>query len=462
MRLLKGETSDLATDSWKQNLFAPVKIYSLVIFRIVFGAIMLWETTRYFKYGWIDRYWVEPDWNFAYGPFNFAPLSEANMYLVWYIIGFMALFIILGLFYRFATITFFCLFTYTYLLEQGRYLNHFYLVVILSFLIIFLPLNRYLSVDTLIWPKLKTTVVSAYNLWLARFIIAVPYFFGGVAKINPDWLKGYPLKIWLLGDTDFPIIGKYFTEHWMIMFMSYSGLLLDLFIVPFLVMRRTRMAAFLIISLFHLMNSKLFTIGIFPWFMIFATTVFFDPDWPQKGAAKLFGLSIPNQDLSHFKIASLKKQKIVILFLVAFASIQILLPFRHWLIPGNVHWTEGGHRYAWHMKLRSKSGYTTFYIEDKQSNERFSVNIEGFLQDWQIDDMAGKPYMIWEFAQHLKDEFALMGSDVRVYADAHASLNGRKYQQIIDPETDLTNVPKPWFGYADWIIPLHTPLSAQR
>ena len=114
------------------------------------------------------------------------------------------------------------------------------------------------------------------------------------------------------------------------------------------------------------------------------------------------------------------------------------------------------------MKLRSKSGYTTFFIQDKQTGERFQVNLEGYIEDWQVDDMDGKPYMIWEFAQFLKEEFALMGSDVGVYVDAVASLHGRQYQPIIEPDIDLTEVSKPWFGHADWIVPLYVPLSAQR
>lgn len=384
------------------------------------------------------------------------------MYLIWYLLGLMAIFIIIGFFYRFATITFFSLFTYTFLLEQGRYLNHFYLVVILSFLIIFLPLNKYASIDSLLFPKIKTTMVSSYNLWLARFIIAVPYFFGGIAKINPDWLRGYPLKIWLLGDMDFPIIGKYFDQDWMIYFMSYSGMMLDLLIVPFLIIRKTRIPAFIFISLFHLMNSQLFTIGIFPWFMIFATTIFFDPDWPQRITAKLFILKIPQTNLAEFTTNSAKKRKIALIGLCIFVSTQTLLPFRHLLIPGNVHWTEGGHRYAWHMKLRSISGYTLFFVQDKQTGERFRVNTLGYIEEWQLDDMDGKPYMIWEFAQFLKEEFALMGSDVGVYVEAIASLNGREYQPIIEPEVGLTEVSKPWFGHADWIVPLYVPLSAQR
>jgi len=66
--------------------------------------------------------------------------------------------------------------------------------------------------------------------------------------------------------------------------------------------------------------------------------------------------------------------------------------------------------------------------------------------------------MIWEFAQFLKEEYAQMGVDVAVYAEATASLNGREPQYIIDPNVDLATVGRPWWGHAWWYEDLATPL----
>lgn len=463
--LLQGELNEVwGKDKW-HNLFAPVDIAAVVLFRIAFGGILFWEVTRYFNHGWIYRYWIEPLWNFSYGPFNFLSMGETGMHVLWVILGLLALFIAFGFLYRISTILFFLGFTYTFLLEQGRYLNHFYLVVLISFVLIFIPANRYYSVDARIWKKIKSPVIESWCLWMVRFMIGVPYFFGGIAKINPDWLQGYPLRIWLLSDTDFPVIGQYFTEYWMILIMSYSGLLLDLFIVPALIWKKTRKYGFIVITLFHLMNDQLFTIGIFPWFMMLATSLFFSPSWPRdfrnffKNKSKLL---ITKEDIQQFETyVSSVKRKPILIGLSIFCSLQLLLPFRHLLIPGNVHWTEEGHRYSWHMKLRSKRGYTDFIVKDKATGQSTVIDLTGYLQDWQIDDMDGKPYMIWEFADYLKKEYEVMGMDVEVYVDAIASLNGRKYQHIIDPNIDLAAQPKPNFGFASWIVPLTTPLSNQ-
>lgn len=463
MQLLEGDIKEVWGRGKLKNLFAPVAISSIVIFRIVFGAIMLWEVTRYFKYDWIYRYWVEPDFNFSYGPFNFQPLPEQYMYLLWYALGALAIFILIGFLYRISTLLFFLLFTYTFLLEQARYLNHFYLVVIISFIMILIPAHRSFSVDSILFKKIRSSVVPNWSLWLVRFTIAVPYFFGGIAKINPDWLRGYPLSNWLLSDMDFPVIGQYFDQRWMVMIMSYSGMLLDLLIVPILMFKRTRLVGLIVITLFHLMNDQLFSIGIFPWFMMFASSIYFAPDWPKRLLSMVPGIELVNNPLiAGFKVPSIKTQKGILIGLALFALTLTLTPLRHLLIPGNVHWTEEGHRYSWHMKLRGKSGITRFYVQDQSTGERIQVRTDGFIEEWQADKMDGKPYMIWEFAQHIKDEFRMMGSNVEVYVDAWASLNGRAYQQLIEPNFDITEVPKPWFGNADWVLPLKTPLENQR
>ena len=184
--LLKGEIYEVWGKGKWQNLFAPVDIAGVVLFRIAFGGIMFWEVTRYFSHNWIYRYWVEPLWNFSYGPFHFQPLGETAMHVLWVLLGILALFIAFGFLYRISTVLFFCAFTYTFLLEQGRYLNHFYLVVLISFVMIFIPANRYYSIDAKIWKKIKSPIIESWCLWLIRFMLAVPYFFGGVAKLNPD------------------------------------------------------------------------------------------------------------------------------------------------------------------------------------------------------------------------------------------------------------------------------------
>jgi hypothetical protein len=140
----------------------------------------------------------------------------------------------------------------------------------------FLPAERAFSVDALIRPKIRTDVVPAWTLWLLRAQIGIPYFYGGIAKLNSDWLQGgEPMRIWLRPLTAMPGLGHVFKADWVVYSFVSGGLLLDLLVAPLLLWRRTRPFAFAAAVLFNLINAVIFEIGIFPWLMLGALLIFF-------------------------------------------------------------------------------------------------------------------------------------------------------------------------------------------
>ena len=432
--------------------------------------------------------------------------------------GLMAVFaagIVLGLFYRVCATAFFLMFTYVFLLEQARYLNHFYLVCLIAFIMIFVPANRHFSLDALLRPGLSSRVVPAWSVWLLRFQIAVPMVFGGIAKINGDWLQGEPMRAWLASRTDFPILGRFFTEEPVVWLMSYGGLVLDLLFVFYMLNRRTRVFGFLVVITFHMMNARLFSIGIFPWFMIAATLIFFEADWPRRilhdlrqglvfrstafvggfCLGFLLGSLVPDGfSLVHALIGAIgvgtaayyldepfqrrplkaaaavggpararmtpnRVQGLVLGLLVVWVAFQLLMPLRHFAIPGKVHWTEEGHNFAWHMKLRDKDSSGFFVVTDPVSGNTSEVDPGDFLNSRQERKMTSRPQMIVQFAHHLESLLRDAGyEDVEIRATIYASLNGRDSLLLVDPEVDLTEVAYPWFGHADWINRLQVPL----
>jgi len=371
------------------------------------------------------------------------------MYYHFYALGFCALCIAIGFLYRISTILFFLGFTYIFLLDKTNYLNHFYLVSLLSFIMIFMPANKAFSVDAKLFPKIKSDWVPNWTLWWLRIQLGIPYFFGGIAKINSDWLRCEPMRMWLSDRTDFPIIGQWFTQEWMVYVFSYGGLLLDLLIVPFLIYKKTRIPAFLIITCFHVMNSQLFGIGIFPWFMIAATTIFFPAEkfrfWKRS----------ENQSPSSFKISSY-----AFWGLAVYVLIQVTVPFRHHLFKGNVNWTEEGHRFSWHMKLRSKSSKFSVYVIDNDTKAKKQIRLKHYLSKRQRRKIKSKPDMILQFAHHLATKEAERGKkNVAIYVDSRCGLNGRPKSTFIDPQVDLSTIEYPFYKKADWIVPLKTPLK---
>jgi vitamin K-dependent gamma-carboxylase len=382
----------------KETLNRPIDIAGLVFFRIAFGLILLFEVYRYFDHNWIKRYWIDPDFYFTYEGFGWlSPWPGDGMYVHFYALGLLAFFIAIGFLYRLSTVLFFLGFSYIFLLDKSNYLNHFYLIILLSFIMIFLPANRAFAVDALRSPKIKRDWVPNWTLWWLKIQLGIAYFFGGVAKINSDWLHGEPMRKWLSSRTEFPFIGQWFTEEWMVYMFAYGGLLLDLLIFPLLIFKKTRLPAALVLISFHLMNSQLFEIGIFPWFMIAATFIFFPPE-----KLRFWARNTTKQS------TSVRASKWVIWGVGIYLMIQITVPLRHLLFDGNVNWTEEGHRFSWHMKLRSKSSKIKFTAISPDV-EDIAIDLSNHLTTRQRKKIKTKPDMILQFVHYLEADMAKYG-----------------------------------------------------
>jgi len=442
-----------------RRLFLPVCPASLAVFRVSFGVLMVWEVTRYFSRDWIQRYYVTPRFHFTYyGVEWIAPWPGDGMPFHFYALGLLAALIALGFLYRLAAALFFVAFTYVFLLEQARYLNHFYLISLISLLLACVPAHAMWSLDSLRW-RSRDRTVPAWSLWLLRFQVAIPYVYGGIAKLNSDWLRGEPLRSWLAGRSDLAIIGPWLTSEWVIWLFVYGGLLLDLCVVPLVVWRRTRLLGLGLAASFHLLNSQLFTIGVFPPMMMAATLLFLPADWPLRVRGQLKRHSAAaRQDPALVASPLTPGQRAGACLLGLYAAAQLLVPFRHLLYPGNVAWTEEGHRFSWRMKLRDKEAEARFIATDPSTGQSWSIEVSRYLTGWQYDEMASRPDMILQFAHFAGKELSRQaGQPIEIRVDATASLNGRRDQRLIDPTIDLTTIRRS-LRPADWIVPLHEPL----
>lgn len=442
------------------RLFAPVDVASLAWFRIAFGALMVADVVRYFPK--IDEFYVRPTFHFTYYAFEWVrPWPGVGMHIHFIVLGVAAACVTLGLFYRLAAVVFFLGFSHVFLLEQARYLNHFYLIALIALLMVFVPAHRALSLDALRRPSLRADVAPAWALWAVRAQIAVPYVFGGLAKLNADWLHAEPLRAWLARRADRPVLGPLLAQEWVAYAFSYGGLAFDLLIVPFLLWRRTRACAFVAALLFNLINGVVFTIGVFPWVMAAATLMFFPPDWPRRIAASARRVlrrppappprpaaPPPRVGRTHVAIA---------VALGGWLAFQVLFPLRHWLYPGDVAWTEEGHKFAWRMKLRDKRGAVRLLATDPATGHTWEVPAHDHLRPWQQREMVGRPEMLLQFAHHLADTLRAQGhARIEIRAETAVSLNGRVPAPLVDPSVDLAAQPRSLWP-APYILPLHAP-----
>src|SRR5262245_65802994 len=172
---------------------------SLAAFRILFGAVMAASTLRFMALGWIDEFFVQPRFHFTWELFpSVAPLPAVLMYVLFVALVVCAVGIAIGYRYRLFALLFFLGFTYVELIDKTTYLNHYYLVSLLSGLLAVMPAHHLWSVDAIRSPAMWRPTVPAWTIYVLRFQIAVVYVFAGLAKINTDWLRDRePLRIWL-------------------------------------------------------------------------------------------------------------------------------------------------------------------------------------------------------------------------------------------------------------------------
>ncbi|CAN5678440.1 HTTM domain-containing protein [soil metagenome] len=438
------------------RLFAPVDISSVVMFRVAFGLVMVWEVYRYFNYGWVASKYIQPNFHFSYLGFEWVKPWPGNwMYVHFYALALLALFIAVGFFYRISAALFSLLFVILFLMEKGVYLNHLYLVALVSFIMIFVPANRAYSMDSLRRPAMRSDTIPAWSLYLLASQFAIVYIYGGFAKLNPDWLRGEPMRTWMSRQPDFPIIGRWFTDEWMVYAMSYGGLLLDLLIVPLILWYRTRWFAVIAAVLFHRFNAEMFSIGIFPTFATAAIILFLPPDLPRRVATFVRSLVMPEKHASPSQTVKPGTtadhalpftqrplvQRLTVVFVVAYLGIQLLAPLRHHLYPGDPAWNEQGDRFSWRMMLNTKSGDIAFYVTHPASGETWTVSPYDYLTRQQAGDVEVQPDMAVEFSHYLSDLWQRSGyDDVEVRARAFVSLNSRAPQMLIDPTVDLASV----------------------
>ena len=396
--------------------------------------------------------YVAPRLFFPYFGFEWVkPLPETGMYLVFGLLILSSLGILLGAFYRASALVFFVLFTYVELIDKTNYLNHYYFVSLVSFILVFLPAAHAFSVDNRLFGRGETSSVPRFFILLPSLQMFIVYFFAGVAKLNPYWLlEAQPLKMWLPAFSHFKIIGPYMEEDWVAYFFSWFACVYDLLIGFLLFNKRTVKIAYVFVVIFHLATSLFFNIGMFPYIMITITIIFFPVSLHEKILGFLRSLfwyrprALP-------PVAPLMGKSVLLVFIVYFL-IQVFLPFRYAFYPGKLFWTEQGYRFSWRVMLMEKAGTAFFYVKDKRTGKQSEVDNKEYLTFMQEKMMATQPDMMVDYARFLKLEYIGKGyADPEVRAQAFVTLNGSGTREFIDPEVDLAAQNNSFFKNKSWV-----------
>ncbi len=479
-----------------------VDIAPLAAFRIAFGGLMAVEMGRFFQHGWVRGLFVDPVYHFTYPGLDWVrPWPGDGMLWHFGVLLAAAVLVAIGVYYRAAIVVFALGFTYVFVLDAAFYQNHFYLICLLAWLMALVPADRAWSLDAALDPRRRSATAPGWTLWILRAQIAIVYTFAGLAKLNPDWLRGEPVRTFLAQAPEVAVLGPLLAHPAAPWVISYGGLVLDLAVIPLLAWPRTRLVALAAVLAFHLTNAALFPIGIFPWLMIAALPLLLPPAWtraageialatfaPRRGrrardsvAAGPIEPDPPLAQLPHavpnpvpagpVPPAAPGPRPMPVLpatpaaptspgwptgplraALAAYVAAQIALPLRHLAYPGNPSWTGEGERFAWRMMLDLKTGSTTFTAADPATGARWEIDPATQLADWQARKLEIRPDLILQLAHHLRDGLSPDRPGIRIYTHAAMSLNGRPARPLVDPAVDLASEPRT-FRPARWILP---------
>ena len=429
-------------------LFKRIDNSPLILFRILFGILISLECYGAILTGWVRRILVAPQFTFSFIGFEWLqPLPGNGMYWYFIVMGTLGVLVALGYKYRYAIIAFTIMWTAVYLMQKTAYNNHYYLLILISFIMCFLPANTSYSLDSGRHPEIRTNTMSNYIKWIFVFQLFIVYTFASIAKLYGDWLDFSFIKLLMQSKADYYLIGDFLQQASLHKIVGATGIIFDFLIIPSLLWKPTRKLAFVASIFFHLFNSVVFQIGIFPYLSLAFTVFFFDPGTIRQ---IFFKKKLPYNGNEIFVPAHKNA-----LFVIAglYFIIQLLLPVRHYFIKDSVLWTEEGHRMSWRMMLRSRVGNVQFRAVNKKTGISHQINFNEYLTKSQRRKIGAYPDFIWQFAQRIKSDFAIIGEDVEVYVKSSIRINGKPLKPFIDPNVDLAGEEWDHFKHHPWILP---------
>ncbi len=448
-------------------LFRPVDVATLGAFRLIWGALLTAEALSRFRH--VTGIYSPEFTHFRYLMAQWVPLPTSHTFLYFEcgLLTIAGLAILFGVWFRTASVTYGLTFLHLFLIDEVYYNNHFYLTVLVCFLMAMTHADRAFSIRSYRARDndgcAPAETVASWEYWLIRGQILVLYVFGGIAKLNGDWIRGEPLRYWFsMGDQIKWPLNLFASQDWFAMMASWGGIFIDLVCPFFLLWKRTRWIAMTVFISFHLMNSRLFKIGLFPWIAIGLLVPFFAPStariawgWIQRFVAGVRRIRMPELNtLSHS--SRIPPMWIAAVFVVYF-SIQIAVPFRHFLWGQRPDWTEVGQKFSWRMMLRNKDAYIRFVFDPPEAEDWLNANPDKRpnIAAEHITRMSEHPWMLLQYVRHLDKSLAANGfPGTEIYVHSVVSLNDHPYQVMIDPTVDLTDAAYPLWGIPEWIAPL--------
>lgn len=266
-----------------------------------------------------------------------------------------------------------------------------------------------------------------------------------------------------------------------ILVVHLGGLIIDLFSGFLLFFDKTRIIGVIFTSSFHCMNSRMFSIGMFPYAMLASTAIFYSNNWPKRLVNylfngkydKLFDIKslnshciydksiIKQEDKAPLNTQISLRHKICTLSTIFYLFIQLFLPYSHFITQGYNNWTNGLYGYSWDMMVHSwHTQHIKIHFLDKTTNKVHYLKPKAWTDRRRWSSHAD---MIYQYSRCIEKKLnALNYTNIELYMDIWRSMNQRFNQRQIDPRVNLLKAEWNPFKPTSWLMPLLTDLSDWR
>lgn len=294
--------------------------------------------------------------------------------------------------------------------------------------------------------------VPFWNYFLLKYQFFILYFIAGMKKISVEWLSGYSMNNlsyhWVFAPFRL-ILGSELTD---LLIVHWFAAVFDVSIAFWLMYEKTRPFATITTVAFHLMNSRLFAIGMFPWVCLAELPLFYKHNWPRTLWNKLSNskhdnerINLSDNKLNIIKLKQSWKKRLTVILIMFYCFVQLFLPYSHFITKGNNNWVNGIYGYSWDMMINA---WDTILVSVKvvdHGNDKYH-----FMEPMAFTESTRwtqYPDMGYQYAkcidQNLKLDFhknpqtALVSDNYSIYFDIWCSLNGRFQQRIYNPTIDI-------------------------
>lgn len=277
--------------------------------------------------------------------------------------------------------------------------------------------------------------------------------------MSPEWLSGYAMTNlghhWVFS----PFRMFFSVQMTELLFIHWFAAVFDTSIAFFMIWEAARKYVLPFMLSFHLMNSRLFEIGMFPWVCLAQVQLFYSNDWMKKSKKG------PEIKLRREPVTNKERRRFYVI--LVYCGLQLFLPYSHFITKGYNNWTNGLYGYSWDMMVSSYDTIaTSIKVVDNSNNKTHFLEPFAFTE---YDRWTKYADMAKQYAHCISDKLTrnaynnpLESANISIYFDVWCSMNRRFQQRVFHPSEDLLKAKWSPFEKTEWVLPILNQFNYMR